>query len=142
MSTEENKAVVVCHHKDILEQGHVELIDGNWAPDGSVPGMNTPQQWKELVQWWHKAAPGFKITILDMVAEGNKVAAYWQADVTYSVPPTLLPDEPFIPLGKPVSWRGMSLFCIRDGKIVSEQNLIGWTDMLIESGAFTLQKKT
>jgi hypothetical protein len=140
MSTEENKAIARMHHKEALEQGHVELIDKYWAPDGSVPDMDSPQQLKDLFLWWHKAAPGFKITILDMVAEGDKVVSYWQADVIYSIPTDPLPEEPFLQLGKPVTWKGMSLFHIVDGKVVSEQNLIGWTDVLIESGAYKLQK--
>jgi hypothetical protein len=140
MSIEENKGVARLHFKDVLEEGRVELIDQYWAPDGSVPDMLTPEQWKERVLWWHRAAPGFKITVLDMVAEGDKVVAYWQADVTYSNPPEPPPAEPFLPVGKPVSWRGMSLFHIVDGKVVSEQYQIGWTDVLIESGAIPLPK--
>jgi len=60
----------------------VELIDGYYAPDGSVPEMDTPQAWKERVLFHHKVAPGFKITVLDVVAEGDKAAIYWQADLT------------------------------------------------------------
>ncbi len=43
MSTEENKAIVLRHMKDVMEQGRVELIDSYYAPDGSVPDMDTPE---------------------------------------------------------------------------------------------------
>src|SRR5512140_1056566 len=106
---EENKAIVRRHLIDVLEQGHVELIDGYYAPDGSVPDMDTPQQYRERVLWHHKVAPGYKITILDMVAEGDKVSVYYQADLTYSVVPDPPPDFPFFPFGKPASWKIMSM---------------------------------
>ena len=61
MSTKENKAVVVRHLKEVLEQGHVELIDSYYAPDGSVQDMETPEKWKDLILWHHKFCPGFKI---------------------------------------------------------------------------------
>jgi hypothetical protein len=140
MSLEQNTAIARMHYKDVLEQGHVELIDSYWTPDGSIPDMLTPQQLKDKFLWWHKVAPGFKITILDEVAECNKVVIYWQADVTYSVPPEPTAEQPLLPLGKPANWRGMSLFHIVDGKIVAHQAQIGWREMLVESGAYTLEK--
>ncbi len=36
MSTEENKALVRRHLKEVLEGGHVELLDSYYAPDGSI----------------------------------------------------------------------------------------------------------
>jgi predicted ester cyclase len=139
MSTEENKAIVVRHLKDVLEQGRVELIDSYYAPDGSVPDMNTPEQWRDLVLWHHKTCPGFKITILDTMADGDKVMIHYHIDLTYTVPPEQPPSS-FPPLGKPVSWRNMNVFRIVDGKLVSEQNVSGWTDMLVEIGVIPLEK--
>src|SRR5689334_6865246 len=130
MSLEENKAIVRRHMIDVLEQGHVELIDGYYAPDGSVPGMDTPQQWRDRVLWHHKYASGFKITILNMVAEDNLVAVHWQADLTFSVMPDPPPSMPHYPLGKPISWKIMNIFGVVNGKIVSMVSANPWIEVL------------
>jgi steroid delta-isomerase-like uncharacterized protein len=140
MSTEENKAIVLRHLKDVLEQGHVELIESCYAPDGSVPGMETPEQWRDLILGFHKSCPGFKITILDMMAGGDKVMVNTQVDLTYTVPPELPQELFFPPLGKPVSWRNMNVYRIVGGKIVSDQGVSGWMDMLLENGVIPLEK--
>jgi len=140
MTTEENKAIVRRHLIDVLEQGHVELIPDYYSPDGSVPGMDTPEAWKTRVLDHHRIAPGYKITILDMVAEGEKVAVLWQADLTYTVVSEPPPEKPPYPFGKAVTWKIMSLARIVDGKLVSwvGANDYGW--MLIEAGVYTLAK--
>ena len=139
MSTEENKAIVLRHEKEVLEGGHVELIDSYYAPDGTAPKMDTPEEWRERVLWFHKTCPGFKITILDLMAEGDKVMVNLQADLTYSVP-TDPPPSYFPPLGQPVSWRNISVYHIVNGKLVSQQSNTGWKDMLVEIGVIPLKQ--
>jgi predicted ester cyclase len=139
MTTDKNKAIVLRHFMDVLEQGHVELIPSYYAPDGTVPDMDTLEQWRERVLWFHKTCPGFKITILDMMADGDKIMVHLRADLTYSVPTD--PPPPFFPpLGKPVSWSNMNVFRIVDGKLVSDQGVAGWTDMLVKIGVIPLEK--
>ncbi len=139
MSTEENKAIVLRHEKEVLEQGHVELIDSYYAPDGSIADMDTPEQWRDRVLWFHKTCPGFKITILDMMAEGDKVMVHLRCDLTYTVPPEQPPSF-FPPLGKPVNWRNMNVYRIVNGKLVSSQNVTGWTDMKVQIGVIPLKQ--
>jgi steroid delta-isomerase-like uncharacterized protein len=139
MSTEENKAIVIRHLKEVLEGGHVELIDSYYAPDGSVPDADTPEQFRDRVLWHHKTCPGFKLTILDLMAEGDKVMAHLKYNLTYSVPVDPPPVN-FPPLGQPVTWRNFNVFRILDGKIVSQQPLTGWTEMLVEIGVIPLEK--
>ncbi len=140
MSTEENKAVVLRHFKDVLEQGHVELIDSYYAPDGSVPDMDTPEAWRERVLWHHKFCPGFKCTVLDLMAEGEKVIAQVQFELTYSVPADPPPSIFFIPFGKPVSWRNVGIFRIVNGKVVSVEYVSTWNDMKIAIGVIPLKQ--
>jgi predicted ester cyclase len=136
MSLEETKAIVRRHLIDVLEQGHVELIDGYYAPDGSIPDMDTPQQLKDRILAHHKFAPGYKITILDMIAEGDKVVVFWQAEVTYSVIPDPPPSFPFYPYGRPVSFTVMTLYRIVDGKLVSMVEPNDWIGMLVKEGLY------
>ena len=140
MSTEENKEIVRKHLIDVLEQGHVELIPSYYAPDGSDPNNDTPEQLRERVLLHHRIAPGFKVTILDMVAEGDKVAVLWQADLTYSVMPDPPPEKPWYPYGKPVSWKIMNLDRIVNGKLVSYTGANAWGSMVIDAGMYVLAK--
>ncbi len=102
MTPEANKAIVRRHIEEVFMGGHVELIDGYYVPDGSTPELVSPQEWRERVLWWHKAAPGFKLTILDIFAEGDKVMVHFQADVTYSNP--MDPPPAWV-------WKQETLFC-------------------------------
>lgn len=140
MSIEENKAIARMHLIDVLEQGHVELIPSYYAPDGSIPTMDTPEAWKDRVLWHHNTCPGFKVTILDMVAEGDKVAVLWQADLTYSVVPEPPFETPPYPFGKQAIWKIMNLFRIVDGKLVSNISANEWGSMMIDAGMYTLAK--
>jgi len=140
MTNEQNKAIARMHLIDVLEQGKVELIPSYYAPDGSVPDNDTPEQWKERVLWHHKIGPGYKITILDMVAEGDKVVVLWQADFTYSVVPEPPPEKPPYPFGKSVSWKIMSLMRIVDGKLLSNIGANEWGSMMINAGVYVLAK--
>lgn len=139
MSTEENKALVRRHLKEVLEGGHVELIDSYYAPDGSVADIDTPEQFRDRVLWHHKTCPGFKLTILDLMAEGDKVMAHLKYNLTYSVPVDPPPAN-FPPLGQPVTWRNFNVFRIVNGKMVSQQPLTGWTEMLVEIGVIPLEQ--
>ena len=133
LSTDENKAVVTRHLKEVLEQGRVELIASSYAPDESASDMDIPEQWKERVLWHHNHCPGFKVTILDMLAEGDKVAVYWQYDLTYSIPDEAMSDPPY-PVGKPVTWRNNAIYRIVNGHIVSWKAVLGYVGMLVENG--------
>ncbi len=139
MSTpEENKAVVLRHEKEVLEQGRVELIDSYYAPDGSTP-MDTPAQWRERVLWHHRACPGFTITVLDMMAEDDRVMSHIHINLTYSVPADP-PPAFWPPLGRPVTWRNMNVYRVVGGKIVAQYSLTGWKDMLAEIGVIPLKQ--
>jgi predicted ester cyclase len=138
-TTEENKAIVTSFLKDALEGGKVDLIDSIYAPDGSDPNMLSLEGWKANTLWFQRACPGFTVTILDMMAEGERVMVNLRADIVYSNPAESAPAW-FPPLGKPVSWRNMHVFHIVGGKIVSENSVSGWTDMLVKTGVVPLDQ--
>ena len=137
MSTEENKAIVVRHLKEFLEQGKLDLIESYYAPDGSDPEMWSIEQWKDAVREHHKDCPGFKVNLLQLVAEGEWVMAYIQFDLTYSVEN---PAGSSYPFGKPFSWRNVNIHRIVNGKIVTERFFGDLTDRLVEIGALKLEK--
>jgi predicted ester cyclase len=138
MSIEKNKAVV----RQYIEayKGDVDLLDGVWAPEGSVPTMRTLEQQKELVRWCHQIAPGFKITLLDMVAEGDKVAFLTLLNFTFQSPLDTAHGSHPPYLGKSVSWQVMHIVRLVDGKIVSMSDVANMTDTLVQQGVYTLNK--
>lgn len=137
MTLEENKAIVRRHLVDVLEKGNVELIDGYYAPDASVtfPNYSTPAKWRETVITTHQHSRNLKVTILDMVAEGDKVAASVQIDITY-----VKPVEARLAVidGKPVTWRNMDFYRLEGGKIVGWSQTGSFTDMMVKIGAYKL----
>ena len=134
MSVEENKAIVRRHITEVLEQGHVELIDSYYPPEGPEPDKQSAQSWRDTVLWHHKNAPGFKATILNMIAEGDEVAVYVQIDITY------LAKADNTPVGKPVTWRNMEMMRIVNGKLVSKESVWGENDMLVKEGVLVPKK--
>ena len=76
MSTEENKAIVLRHVKGCPGRGACGADRQLLCPGWIHAGMDTPEQWRERVLWFHKTCPGFKMTILDLMAEGDKVMVH------------------------------------------------------------------
>ena len=78
MSTEENKAIVRRIWEEILNKGNLALVDELVAPNyiGHFPGMEDikgPEGLKQLFTMYLTAFPDLRLTIDDMVAEGDKV---------------------------------------------------------------------
>ena len=126
MSTEANKAIVMRHFKEVHEQGKIDLIDSYYAPDGSVPEMEqTSELLREGTKWLLKVSTNLKINVLDMIAEGDRVMAYIRVEITY---PSKFASEfalPYPPLDQLVTWSGLELYRIVNGKMVSR---IGFYD--------------
>ena len=64
---------------------------------------------------WTSGVSDIKLTLEEVIAEGNKVAVHWEASCMHKgefmgVPPT----------GKQLTMVGFSIFYIEDGKIVKE----------------------
>jgi predicted ester cyclase len=121
MSIEGNKAIARRHFEEVWNKGRVELLDEYYALDVPSGAYMSLDELRKRVLWWHKMTPGFFFTILDVIAEGDKVIVYWKVNATYSVVPDPPPTDPnpMLPLGKPVQFRGMDLYRFEDGKMVS-----------------------
>ena len=131
MSTEENKPMVMRHFKEVHEQGELDLIDSYYAPDGSTPDMDqTPEILREGVKWLRKIAPDLKITVLDMIAEGDKVMAYIRVDLTWTSKYASEYAVPCPPLDQPITWSGLELYRIVEGKMVSRIGFYDPNDLL------------
>src|SRR5262249_38540788 len=79
MSLEENKTVVRRFLEEVVVQGNFEVFDTCFAPDVVHHLYNTPPHshasWRELLRQSHQAMAGHSVTIHDLIAEGDTVAA-------------------------------------------------------------------
>lgn len=114
MTAEDNKAILVRHYKDVIEGGRVELIDSYFAQQG-----NSPERFGEFITWLHKICTKIKVTVLDMVAEGEKVVVHVQFELTCSSKYLSEYTGEYPPLDQPHTWTGLEFFQFVDGKYVS-----------------------
>ena len=119
--SEENKAIVR-HFYEEVNKGNLAIMDELIAPDFvlhhplSPEAVRGPEGFKQLVTGLRTAFPDLSITAEDLIAEGDKVAAWFTVRGTHQG--TLL-DIP--PTGKPVMLTGVAMYRIAGGKIVEDR---------------------
>jgi predicted SnoaL-like aldol condensation-catalyzing enzyme len=82
---ERNKAVALRVFEEIFNQGKFSVADEIYAPDFKNRGLNPDGQWvgadlktdQNAVHDEKKAFPDLKMTVNNMVAEGDLVAVHW-----------------------------------------------------------------
>lgn len=117
MSVEENKALFRRFYEDAWNSGDTALLDKLLAPDFvnhelgdlALPHLDL---YKQAIRETKEAFPDFTVTIEDMIAEADEVAARWHAVGTQRQPFLGQPAT-----GKRVELRGMTIVRIIDGKI-------------------------
>ena len=124
--SEQNKKLVRRITDEILNQGNLAVVDERFAGDyvgHTFTEIQGPEGVKkQFVSPLRSAFPDLHYIVEDQLAEGDKVATRWTCQGTHEgtfqgVPPT----------GKEVTFVGMTIFRVANGKIVE-----GWTnaDML------------
>ena len=105
MSADEMKAFVRNHFEEFVNRGNLDIADVNFAPDfvdrgsdvppGTPPG---PAGAKQYVGNALKAYPDLKVTLEDVIAEGDKVVVrnVWRATA---------PNSTRVEFGGIVIWR-------------------------------------
>ena len=128
MSTEENKAVIRRWIEDVWGKGDLaalsevaaaDLVDHNSTP-GLTPGVEGQ---KAIILMLRSAFPDGTNTLEDVIAEGDKIVDRHTFRGTHTgafmgIPPT----------GKPVTFTGMEITRIANGKIVEtwhQEDLLG-----------------
>ncbi|MFH1928494.1 MAG: ester cyclase [Chloroflexota bacterium] len=134
MPAQENKAIIrrlfeKCFNEEKSAVAD-ELIAPNFvnhvAPPGHPPG---PEGVKRNGARLRAAFPDIHVTIVDMMAEGDKVVVRFASCGTHKgtflgVPPT----------GKRVKWAGIDTFTIAEGKLVEAWGYVGELDLLRQFG--------
>jgi len=119
MTLEENKKLVLDHYDAFVNRRDAEAVRVQLAadfidhemPPGTPPGPEPALQWGEML---HQAFPDIRVTIEDIVAEGDRVAvrATWTGTHRGYFPPLKLP-----PTNRRFVFSGMVFWRIREGMI-------------------------
>ncbi len=141
-STEQNRALVRAYLDQVVSRGDVAAADRYVATDVVFASPYTPEPirgiagFKQMIGGLHSAFPDMKLTEEAAIAEGDLVAARWNATGTHRGGPF----NGMPPSGKRFSITGMSFYRIGGGKIVE-----GWVNddslgMLQQLGAFAARE--
>lgn len=134
-TTERNKEIVR-RYQDAYNSGNLDLLDELLAPDWKTQAFpcDLMEQTIENVRAIHGMVlvsfPDLQVTTHELIAEGDVVVQLWTARATHK--------GDFIGLastGNPVVFGGMSLFEIRDGRIVRHVAYNDVLDILLQCGA-------
>ena len=135
MSTEENKRLIRRSQDEGWNKENLAVLDECYMPDIALWGAVSLADMKAWVLAYRKVAPDFRTTILDMIAEDNKVVTRVKWTGTNTGPtynPALGGWLP--PTGKPFSYTGIMIHEVVNGKIATEIVESNYTDVLLEMG--------
>lgn len=132
MSTEENKAIVRRFFEEGPSKGNLntanELLSPDFVLHVPLPVSPGTEGINEVITTCRAAFEHLNVTVEDMIAEGNNVAARFTAHGIHKGSFMGLP-----PTGKPITMTGIEIFRIKDGKIIElwgEANLLGLMQQL------------
>ena len=120
MTTDDNKALVQRFFEEVINQRNLAALNQLVDPTGvnhTVPaGM--PQEPNPFLAQYLGAFPDGKVTVEDLLADGDKVVARVSYRGTHQgafrgIPPT----------GKPITVMGINIFRIANGKLVEHWGL-------------------
>ena len=134
MSTSENQALVRRFLEEAYNQGDLAVGDELLAADcvfytpAPIRGI---AGWKQFATAFLMAFPDdLQVIIDDMFAAGDKVAARWTARGTHRGSLRGIP-----PSGNQVTWLGMALYSVSDGKIAEVWGLNDALGIMQQIGA-------
>jgi predicted ester cyclase len=110
MSTENNKELVRRFFDERWNHGNLDVYDELLAPSLDIAGA------KEWARSMYADLGNIQLTILDLLAEGDQVAVHWRFAATHQGNYLGIAAT-----GKHVTFQGIALLRIVDGKIVEDQ---------------------
>ena len=142
--SEENKALFQRWFEEVWNKGRAEAIDEMFAADGVAHGLTDasgaelrgPAHFREFHRSFREAFPDIRVTVEDVLAEGDKVSG------RCSVRGTHRSDAlGFAVTNRAVAFDGMCIVRIRDGQIVEAWNNFDFLSMYQQLGAVEFTKQ-
>jgi len=135
--SEVNKALVRRWFEEVWNQGREETIDELLAPDGVAHGLGDtevdvrgPGEFKPFVRNLRGSLPDVRMTVEDLVAEGDRVAVRLSVEGTHRGA-----NFGVAPTGRRIRIAGIVLVRIAGGKIVEGWNSWDQLGLLRQIGA-------
>jgi steroid delta-isomerase-like uncharacterized protein len=119
--SEENKALVRRQEEELFSGGNLDMADEIYAPDYVGHDPSNPedvrglQAAKQAASDYRQAFPDLRVTVEDLIAEGDRVAARLRFRGTH-----LGEMDGIAPTGKRVDCTGIVVSRIEKGKIVED----------------------
>jgi steroid delta-isomerase-like uncharacterized protein len=117
--TEHNKQLVRRFVRDLLNDGNPSAVDELLAEDFVLrlpghPPMHGRDAFRQGVQEWRTAFPDWHVSIEELIAEDEKVAARWRCEATHLGPLMGIPAT-----GRHVTWTANDILRI-EGETIAE----------------------
>ena len=129
---EENKRTVSLIFTEIFVKWRIAENEHIYSPDyvGHAGDQDyTRAQDRAAVEGWKSFSPEGKMTIDQIIAEGDRVAVLWTGEGINTGEGNGLPAT-----GRPFRVTAMTLFRLKDGKIVEEWNVFDNCSLLSQLG--------
>ena len=128
-----NKALVARWFEQVWNQGRSDAIDDMIVPGTRIHGLTPqpqgPEQFKQFHAAFRQAFPDITITVDDMVAEGDMVAARFSARGTHRAD-TL----GFAATNRPAQFTGMVFVRVENGVLIEGWNCFDQLGMMAQLG--------
>jgi predicted ester cyclase len=138
MSAENNKSIVR-RYREIYTSNNLdalgEVLAGDFTPHNLMPGVpNSLEGVKMIHQGTLAAFPDLKVTTDDLMADGDKVIERWTQTCTHTgIAMFGAPAN----TGKPIRTTGISIYRIKDGKIVEHWAEMDFFGVMVQMGVLT-----
>jgi len=140
MSLEENKAIVRSLI-EVFNKHDVALMDDFIAPDVVIEyTLRGLDSFKKFETDFIKGFPDYHETIEDIIAEGNKVWVHFRVTGTHTGEWNFL-GVPLAPTGKKITYTGVGIWRIVDGKVVERKSVRDMLDFLQQLGVIEPTEK-
>jgi len=134
---EANKAIARGFFEQVLDQGRLELYADSHAPAFVAHGAGRDYTLAEdmaAAKEERTAMPDMRVKVHEIVAERDLVSVFWTASGTNTHEGMGFPAT-----GKHIAVNGMTLFRLRDGKIVEEWSVYDMLSAMRQAGLLPAQ---
>jgi C-1 hydroxylase len=137
MSLEENKAIILSLY-EADNKKDLSLLDELISPDFFDPSFNLrgAEGYKQFETAFFKGFPDWIETVEDIIAEGDKVWVRFTGKRTHKGE-----WRGLVPTGKKVTFRGVQIWRIINGKVVSKDSILDLLDALTQLGVIEYTEK-
>jgi len=141
MSLEKNKALIR-RLVEAFNKHNVALLDEFIAPDFVDHDLQLRglERYKEFEAMFIKGFPDYSEIIEEIIAEGDKVWILQKVMGTHTGEWNFL-GVPFAPTGKKITWTGVNIWRIVDGKVVERKSVRDMLDFLRQLGIVEYTEK-